>query len=65
MTNIVGKWEFIMKGSIPEHIYLRFGCFKILLLTQVNSSVMHETRVSTLTARGSTSGGMGDALLHL
>ena len=38
------------------HIYLRFGCFKILLLTraQIDSSVMHETRGGTLMARRST-----------
>ena len=34
-TNFVGNWYFIMKGSILVHIYLRFGCFNILLLTQI------------------------------
>ena len=35
MTNFVGIWlkiDFIMKGIILVHIYLRFGCFEILLL---------------------------------
>ena len=34
----VGKWskiDFIMKRSIVVSIYLKFGCFKILLLTRV------------------------------
>ena len=34
----VGKWlkiDCIMKGSILLRIYLRFGLFKILLLTRV------------------------------
>ena len=38
MTNFIGIWlkiDFIMKGIILVHIYLRFGCFEILLLTQV------------------------------
>ena len=57
MTNFVGIWlkiDFIMKGIILMRIYLRFGCFKLLLLTRVDSSVMHKTRVGTLKARGST-----------
>ena len=35
MTNFVGIWlkiDFIMKGIIEVRIYLRFGCFEILLL---------------------------------
>ena len=46
--------NFIMEGSILVHIYLRFGYFKILLLTRVDSSVMYETQFGTETARGST-----------
>ena len=47
MTNFVGIWlkiYFIMIGIILVRIYLRCGCFKILLLT----------RVDTVTARWST-----------
>ena len=54
MTNFVGIWlqiDFIMKGIILVCIYLRFDCFEILLLTRVDSSVMHKTQVGT---RGST-----------
>ena len=35
MTNFVGIWlkiDFSMKGIILVRIYLRFGCFEILLL---------------------------------
>ena len=35
MINFVGiglKIDFIMKGIILVHIYLRFGCFEILLI---------------------------------
>ena len=38
MINFVGirlKIDFIMKGILIVHIYLRFGCFEILLLTRV------------------------------
>ena len=38
MTNFIGIWlkiDFIMKGIILVHIYLRLGCFEILLLTRV------------------------------
>ena len=38
MTNFVGIWlkiDFIMKGIILMRIYLRFGGFKLLLLTRV------------------------------
>ena len=38
MIDFVGiglKIDFIMKGIILVHIYLRFGCFEILLLTRV------------------------------
>ena len=38
MINFVGiglKIDFIMKGIILVHMYLRFGCFEILLLTRV------------------------------
>ena len=38
MINFVGiglKLDFIMKGIILVHIYLRFGCLEILLLTRV------------------------------
>ena len=38
MTNFVGMWlkiYFIMKGIILVCTYLRFECFKILLLTGV------------------------------
>ena len=50
MTNFVGIWlkiDFIVKGIILVHIYLRFGCFEILLLTRVDSLLIHETRVGT------------------
>ena len=46
MTNFVGIWlkiDFIMKGIVLVHIYLRFGYFQILLLTRVDSSVIDET----------------------
>ena len=47
-----------MKGIILVCIYLRFGCFQNIIIdsssTRVDSSVIHEMRVSTLTARGST-----------
>ena len=38
MTNFVEMWlkiDFIMKGILLVYIYLRFGCFEILLLTRV------------------------------
>ena len=38
MINFVGiglKIDFIMEGIIKVHLYLRFGRFEILLLTQV------------------------------
>ena len=34
MTNFVGIWlkiDFIIKAIVLVHIYLRFGCFQILL----------------------------------
>ena len=41
------------RNHISAYI-LRFGCFEILLFTRIDSLVMHDTRVGTLTARGST-----------
>ena len=44
MTNFVGIWlkiDFIMKEIILVHIYLRFGCFEILLLTRVQLELTH------------------------
>ena len=44
MTNFVEMWlkiDFIMKGILLVHIYLRFGCFEILLLTRVQLELTH------------------------
>ena len=62
MTDFVEMWlkiDFIVKGILFVHNYIfKVWEFWNIVIdsssTQVDSSVIHETRVGTLTTRGST-----------